>query len=404
LKRDIYGISELMSDFPQEEYAMRCERARALMEQENIDGVLIGKEENVTYFSGFRRPISYQFVYMLLPKDNPPVLVTSVDQKGNSEMTWVEDIRFYGPSSLGLEDAKETSRKLLNEFDLTNQTIGVELSPQVTRQDVWDTLTGQIDDIKYVDSLIWKLRMIKSPREINNIRKACNITCKAFQMGLGAIQEGMTENEFARIVYRTMIDEGGEDTPLRGALNLRGGSKRYAMFDTRPTDYKLQKGDIIILDGGITYKGYWSDITRLTCIGKPSERQKKMFEACLEAEIAGFEALQPGMKISEVCNTVERVLEKYGMNNNKFPGEPLGHGVGLEIHEPPSIAPNSDVVLEPGMVLAIEPCLYDDPVMKSIFERYTPGGEGVFFVEDNVLITEKGPENLSPIPKDLNIV
>lgn len=405
MKEDSLAIKALMSDFPSEEYKARCKKASALMEQNKIDGFLLGKEENVAYFSGFRRPTSYQFVFMLLPKDDAPVLVASADQRGNVEgMSWVDDTRFYGPSSLRLSNAKETGLRLLKEAGLDKKVLGVESNPQVSDQNTWNALTKSVTRTVEVDDFIMELRMIKSSLELENVKKACSITATAFEEGLAAVDEGMTEKELARVVYKVMIEEGAEDTPLRGALNLRGGARRYAMFDTRPTDYKLQKGDTVILDGGTTYRGYWCDIARLASIGQPSNRQRQLFEACLEAEVAGLEALQPGRKISEVCQVVERILEKRRLAANKFPGEPFGHGVGLEIHEVPIIVPNSDRIIEPGMVFAIEPCLYDDPVMKSIIEKYRPGGEGVFFVEDNVLVTKTGPENLTPIPRDLHIV
>jgi Xaa-Pro aminopeptidase len=395
-----------MSDFPQEEYRTRCEKAQSLMEEQKINGMLIGKEENVAYFSGYRRMIKYQFAYMILPKNQPPILITSIDQRANAEtMSWIDDIRFFGPSSLGLSDATETGINALKELELKKGITGVEANPQIAHRNTWDALLTRLHNTIIVDDILWKLRMIKTPLELQYLRKACDITCEAFSKGLDEAREGMTERELARIVYGTMIEQGAEDTPLQGCLNLRAGPHRYAMFDTRPTDTKFQKGDLVILDGGITYKGYWCDITRLTCIGQPSDRQQRFFNACLEAEIAGVEALQPGRTISEVYDIVEEVLTKHGMTRNKFPGEMLGHGVGLEIHEPPHITPQSDTVLEPGMVLAMEPCLYDNSVMKSIIHNYQPGGEGVFFVEDNVLITEKGSEILTPYPpKALNIV
>jgi Xaa-Pro aminopeptidase len=395
-----------MSDFPHEEYRARCEKAQSLMEEHNINGMVIGKEENVAYFSGYRRMIKYQFAYMILPRTQPPILITSIDQRANAEtMSWIDDIRFFGPTSLGLSDAMETGIDALKEVELKNGMTGIEASPQVVDRNTWDALLTRLSSTKVIDDLLWKLRMIKTPLELQYLRKACDITCEAFSKGLDEIREGMTESELARIVYGTMIEKGAEDTPLKGCLNLRAGPRRYAMFDTRPTNNKFQKGDIVILDGGITYKGYWCDITRLSCIGEPSDRQQRFFDACLAAEIAGVDALQPGRTISEVYESVEEVLTKHGMTRNKFPGEMLGHGVGLEIHEPPHITPQSEIVLEPGMVLAMEPCLYDNAVMKSIIHSYQPGGEGVFFVEDNILITEKGAENLTPYPsKAFNIV
>jgi Xaa-Pro dipeptidase len=381
------------------------------MEQQKIDGLLLARPESIAYFSGFRRPSRCQFVcdILLLPRDSPPALLVPVDQRAQSGMmSWLTDIRHYvaGNRTLfpELSDATETGLKLLREFEFEKKMIGVEANPQASGQKSWDAFKSRVTRIRETDDLIWKLRVIKSSLEVKYIRKSCQITSTAFRKVLESVHEGMTERELARTVYRTMLDEGAEDTPLAGALNVKGGSARYAMSDTRPTDNKRRKGDIAGLDGGMPYGGYWSDIIRLTCIGRPSTRQKHIFEACLEAETAAVNALKPGTRISDVYRVAQQAIERNGLQKNKLPQEPFGQGLGLELHEPPYVIAESDVVLEPGMVLAIEPCLYDDQVLRSFLEAYTPGGEGVFFVEDNVLITEDGSENLTPISRELNIV
>lgn len=401
----------MMAEFPQEEYASRWDRIYQIMEREKIDGLLLGRYENIAYFSGYRRPSKYQFVCdaLFLPRDCPPILLVPVDQRAQaSAMTWLDDIRFHvgsGTSVLfpNLSTAKGTGLSVLRELDFEKKVIGVETNPQVSDQKSWNAFTARLDT-RDADDLIWKVRMTKSPLEVQYIRKSVELASKAFKKALTSVRKGMSERELARIVYKSMLDGGVEDTPLSGLLNCKAGRDRYAMSDARPTNYKFRKGDIVILDGGMPYKGYWSDITRMSCIGKPSSRQRELFDACLEAEIAGVEAMQPGRKVSEVYKAAERVLEKKGVDKNRLPQEPFGHGLGLEIHEPPFIAPSSDVEIEPGMVFAIEPCLYDDQVLRSFVEGYSPGGEGIFFVEDNVLITKNGSENLSPISRSLNVV
>jgi len=408
LSQGIYGIRELMVDFPRFEYESRWKKAYALMDEQGIDALWIGREENLAYF-GYRNPFPYMyFTFLVLPKDELPIIVAPVEMRGNVEaISWVEDTRFFAPSSMGFTDATETSKKLFKELGLSEKAVGLETSPRVTRQDVWDALKNSLKTTKIADDLIWKLRMIKSPLELRYIRKSCNITCKAFEKGLEAVHEGMTERELARIVYRTMIDEGCEDSPLRAWLNLRAGEFRYRMFDARPSDYKFRKGDIVILDGAAAFRGYFCDIMRLICIGQPNPHQKEMYEVCREAQEIGVEALQAGTPVQDVYDAVMNYLKKRGKAKNQFPNEPIGHGngLGLEIHEPPMIAPGSDLIIEPGMVFSVEPVLYDDPVMKGIVEGYTPGGQGVFFVEDTILVTEKGNENLTPYPsKDLYVV
>jgi Xaa-Pro aminopeptidase len=398
-------------DFPKNEYVSRWENVQAAMERQNIDALLIGKEENVTYFSGFRRVLDYQFVYMILPRTSAPILIAPLDQRGNVEaMSWIEDVRYFGPHALGFLSASEVGTKVLAEIGLNEKTVGLESSPRVPQQDVWDALKAKFRSTVRADSIFEKLRRVKSPRELQYIRRACDINAKAITKGLAAIREGMSERDYARIVYRTAIDEGAVDTPLKGALNLLGGSNRYAMIDTRPTDYTFHKKDIVILDSCIAYRGYYCDMTRLTCIGQPSKQQRKMYDVALEAQLAGIDAYQPGQTVAEVCHSVERVFKKHNMTQYKLPvfgTSWFGHSVGLEIHERPDIvpvAPDADVVLEPGMVLTMEPCLCDAPVIMNMLHGSKLKGEGVFFVEDNILITKSGHEVLTAIPRELNIV
>ncbi len=411
MTRSTYGIAELMSDFPREEYIARWERTRTSMEKEKIDGILLAKPDDIAYFAGWRRFVDYSSAYLMFPRKGNPVLVAPHNQKRIIEVVSpVEDVRYFGPSRLGFSDLAQTGLKALKELDFADKVIGLEANPQVAEQTTWDSWTkSHLKKTKEIDELVWRIRMLKSTLEMRYIRAVSDITCKAYTKALSEVREGMTERELTRILYRTMVDEGAFDSPLRGFAHVAGASK-YGMHDARATDYKFQKKDIILLNAGTTYRGYWSDIARLICIGPPSKRQKELFEASLECHLAGLEMLQPGKRISDVCRAIRAVIEKHGMVKNMgiFSGTDwFGHTFGLEVHERPELvptSPDSDIVLEPGMVFTMEPALCDDPILESELKEYKPGGEGYFFVEDNVLITENGPENLTTIPRELYVV
>jgi Xaa-Pro aminopeptidase len=160
-----------------------------------------------------------------------------------------------------LSAATETGLKLMHEFGFDSKMIGAEANPQVSDQKSWDVFKNKLTRIREIDDLIWKLRVIKSSLEVKYIRRSCQIVSTAFRKALESVHEGMTERELARTAYRTMLNEGAEDSPLASALNMKGGCGGYAMSDTRPTDYKLRKGDIVILDGSMPYRVYLADIT-----------------------------------------------------------------------------------------------------------------------------------------------
>jgi len=400
------------ADFTSDEYVRRCEKAQRLMKDADIDVLLINGMENLAYFSGFRKPgIAKSTPYcMIVSRETSATLVAPLTSRGNiEEMSWLfpDGIRFWGggPSHVGLpKNFFDAINHLIRDIGLTKERIGLEsgrlMRLGMTLTDL-ETLKRELPQAQFVDAadLIWELRMVKSPREIDYLRKACEITCKALETGIQSAKEGMTEREFARIVYKVMIEEGGEDDPLTAFQHVRSGPERYRVLNSRPSNKKMKKGDLVAVDLGAFYRGYYADMIRMFCIGAPSDKQKELFEVAFQAQEAGVQALRPGVKANEIYSSAMSVIEEAGYMQNTF-GEDVGHGLGMDIHEPPIFHFSQAVeTLRPGMVVTVEPSLYDTPVIKGI-----PGGIGVFFVEDDILITETGHEILTPMEKDLWIV
>jgi Xaa-Pro aminopeptidase len=336
-----------------------------------------------------------------LPLEEPPKLLVRRSHVGNAEvMSWVEDIRPWGGAArFGLAtDLIKFVCDVVRELKPKSKTVGMELGDLMrinATQIQLDALRSSLPMAKIVDAseLIWQLRQVKSYAEIDCLKKAGDITVKALEEGLRAVRVGISERELARIIYMKMLEQGSEDSPLELFMHVRGGPKRYRQEDPRPTHKKLERGDIVIFDGGTNENGYWTDIIRLACVGEPTQKQKEMFDACLKANVAAISELRAGQKISKPYDAANKVFEEKG-----FPkvGGRIGHGVGLDIHEPPSLGPpNLETVMKPNMVFAVEPTIVDEP----IYHGRT--GEGIFMVEDNVLVTSKGPEILTPLKKDL---
>jgi len=404
-----YGLK----DFPKNEYKSRWEKAKKLMEEKHIDALLLTQDENVNYFSGFRYTwyieVSYRN-FLILPLDGEPTLVTPVSMRGNVEaMTWMENVTYFGKDLGG--DPAEIVAEVLKKQGLSNKVIGTEIDHSmriwVSQRD-FEAIRRGLPKAEFVDAskLIWKLRTIKSPLEIEYTKRSVEISCKAFEKGFESLKEGMSECEFAKIIFKAMLDEGADLGPIKAGLNCRAGSERYTQYNARPSNRRFKKGDIVICDGGTTYMGYYSDITRLACIGKPSKKQREMFDIAREAEEVAVKAIRPEVKVSDVCAVALDVIKNGGFGEHLL-SEGVGHGLGLEIHEPPWLELRSEERLQPGMIITVEPCIYDTPTvnfLKLKGGKYSIGGEGVFFVEDNILVTESGHENLSPLSKDLWIV
>jgi Xaa-Pro aminopeptidase len=256
----------------------------------------------------------------------------------------------------------------------------------------YNKLVSSLPDAKFVDAagLLWELRKIKSPLEIDCMRKVTAATTAAFESGFAAMREGMTERELAGIMFARMAQETNEKPVF---MMVRSGPSKYAMVNVKPFNKTLDKGDLVIVDAGARYKTYSSDFMRMASIGEPSAEQKRFFAAQLEAQQAGVDIVKPGVTTGEVFAACYDVLVKHGMKEHaKFTG--VGHNVGLSFHEPPRISRGGEIVLEPGMIITVEPIWYDRPDHVI----------GNFALEDMVLVTETGHEVLSLFPKDLHIV
>ncbi len=387
--------------FPLEEYSRRLDRIRKVLTEQRLDALFLTSKENVIYFSGIQtigwdskhRPLA-----LLIPAtDRSPVLVVAESlQFVAYESSWIEDVRLWGGVRVPTapKDPIVAIRQAMADLRLTSARLGLELGygtrlgmPQAD----YDALRAALPEMKAADAseAIWRVRMVKSPAEVTCIRQACDATSRAFQVAFSAIQEGMSERDLAGIMFRELAA-----THYRpGFVMVRSGRLKYRMINVEPFDKPLERGDLVVVDAGATYKDYWADFMRMASIGEPTADQRAFFECDLAAQQAGVAAIRPGIPVSQVFDACATVIEERGFASHA-PIERVGHGVGLDVHEPPSIAHNSNTPIEEGMVLTVEPIFTDLP----------DGRIGNFALEDVVLVTRTGHEVLSTFPKDLWIV
>ena len=236
------------------------------------------------------------------------------------------------------------------------------------------------------DKRLREIRLYKTQEEAECIRRAQGIAERAFAYILGVIKPGMTEREIALELDYAMLRGGARALSFETiAVTGENGSKPHGV----PGERKLQAGDLLTLDFGAVADGYHSDMTRTIAIGEPGEEQRKIYKIVLEAQLAALNALAPGVACKEIDARARRLIEAAGYGEHFRHG--TGHGVGLEIHEAPSLSRKSKDVLAPGMVVTVEPGIY------------LPGKCGVR-IEDMALITENGYENLTKADKALIVV
>jgi Xaa-Pro dipeptidase len=231
------------------------------------------------------------------------------------------------------------------------------------------------------------LRLHKSQDEIAAMRKAVDIAQTALQKTIPSIKPGMSEKELASELTVNLFHQGSEvNLPF---FPIVASGPNSANPHASPGDRLLSNGDLLIIDWGASYNGYLSDLTRTFCVGETSPEAQKIAGLVLEANQAGRQAAQPGIKAHQIDDDTRSVIARAGYG--EYFVHRTGHGIGLEAHEAPYIHSNSQVILNPGMVFTVEPGIY------------LPGKGGVR-IEDNVVITANGAETLSTMPREIQIV
>lgn len=237
-----------------------------------------------------------------------------------------------------------------------------------------------------VDQVVETLRMVKEAAELDAIRRSVAVTAAAFEGALKRFQFGATELDLAAEIDYQMRRLGASQ-PAFDTIVASG--PRAALPHARPTSQKILKNQLLLIDMGATVDGYASDMTRMAAVGSVPPGWKRRFQATLEAQAAAVAAVRPGIAVRTVDRYARKVLKERGLHREFL--HSTGHGLGLEIHEPPRLAPREKTLLAPGMVVTIEPGIYQ------------PGQAGIR-IEDTVLVTEGGVEVLTTVSKELWVI
>ncbi len=378
--------------FTTEEYAARLAKIQTGMDKAGLDGLILTKATNIVYVSGYRTSLfdtEFRPFFCIVPKQGNPTLVVPLLEVGGAVGTaWFDDIRGWGSTpgnleKLGLriyaEEPVALMQAVASEKGMSQGRIGIEMDVGqrlgMTLKQFQDLQAG-LPDATFVDAstVMWSVRKVKSPREMELIQEACRITDAAVMAARDFIRVGVTEKEIAAVIGRTMIDEGAENPEF---VVVTTGKDRYRMMNPYPTDTKTVAGDVVLMDVGATYEGYVSDISRQVFVGEPSKLQREFYQAEIAIYEAGANAAKPGVTVSAVDRAVFEKVKEIGYMDYLL--HRTGHSLALDVHELPSVAPGDDTVLDVGTVITIEPGLYN----------YEIGG---FRIENTGGVTEKGFE------------
>jgi Xaa-Pro aminopeptidase len=234
-----------------------------------------------------------------------------------------------------------------------------------------------------VTGWIERHRMIKSAAEIALIRRAVETNSAAFEQATRHARAGMRESDLAAELDYRMRRRGAESQAFE---TIVAAGARSALPHARPTAARLAAGDLVIVDMGAFQDGYASDMTRMLHVGPAGAKAKRLYQAVLEAQQAALAAVRPGVTAAHVDGVARRVLKARKLDRAFV--HSTGHGLGLEIHEPPRVGKREKTRLEAGMAITIEPGVYLE-------------GFGGVRIEDTVVVTRSGCEVLTPTAKEL---
>lgn len=372
-----------MRGFAPSEFQARTQAAQAYLAQHDLAALLLTTETQIRYFTGFltrfwespSRPW-----FLIVPASGKPVAVIPSIGVALMRATWIDDIRCWSAPDL-VDDG----------VSLLTETLG-ELCPKEGRIAVPDGhethLRMPLADFKRLRDglkprricgdygLMRALRMIKSPAEIAKIETACAIGGRAFARVPEIAHEGAVLDEVFRKFQVLCLEEGADWVPY-----LAGGAEQGGYTDviSPARSVPLAAGDVLMLDTGLIWDGYFCDYDRNWSIGTPSAEIALAHARLIEATQAAFDVAKAGARASDLFHAMNNVVSKGGETTD---AGRLGHGLGMSLTEWPSIIPTDHTVLEPGMVLTLEPGI--------------AAGEKILVHEENILITTDAPRFLSP--------
>lgn len=342
------------------------ERLRAFLEQEKVDGIFIKGDSSIRYFTGFTGGESLLYVDARRAVIITDSRYTLQVRQQAPECELVEHLHGFWPEAAKLPQSDNLALDG-DYFSYTEQCALAAVLPHAAWKNV--NLVG--------------LRAVKTPEEMQLIRRAVAISDEAFLQLLPHIRAGRKESELAAELEYNMWKLGSTKPSFE---TICASGKRSALPHGVASDKVVEEGDFITFDFGATYGGYCSDITRTVVVGKATPWQKEIYDIVLQANLLGEKTLKAGLTGIQVDGAVRDFIGSKGYGPNF--GHGLGHGVGLDIHEKPVLNRANGQPLPAGAVVTIEPGIY------------LPDKGGVR-IEDTVLVTETGCERLTSVPKEL---
>lgn len=361
----------------------RLENLLKQMKTNDMDGLLVTSPANVYYLSNYNSDPHERLLAIFVSVQGDPVLILpAMEEEDAKNAGWkFPTIAYYDH-----EDPWEMFRSFLQKNQINIASIGLE-SNQITLeryQKVKDIFPQA--GIINAEEILAGLRLIKNKKEYTLLKQAAALADLGVKTGVEAIQEGVSEFDLIAKIEYTLKKEGIQGMSF-STMALTG--EKTASPHGTPGAEKIEKGDLVLFDLGVIYEGYCSDITRTVAYKFVTDEQRNIYETVKAAQQQAIDTSQLGTAVGEIDKSARAHIE--GAGYGEYFKHRIGHGLGIETHEYPSMHGNNTLQLQPGMCYTIEPGIY------------VPKQGGVR-IEDMIFMTDKGAETLTEYPKELLIV
>jgi Xaa-Pro dipeptidase len=347
------------------------------MANRSLQALYITRPVSIAYLTGFEANPHERLMALAVRGDHATLIVPALEEQKATERASNADIVAWRDG----EDAYALVSQAL--AGLTE--IGVEKDHlSLLAAEVITSRTG-VSEFIDVGPEIRGLRLIKSEDEIEKLQRAAAITDEAYDVVVSQMRAGQTEIDVALLIAAAIGNLGGT---LSFPTLIQSGPNS-SLPHLEPSSRRLAAGDFVLLDFGAAFEGYRADTTRMAVVGEASARHREIHQLVLAGHDAAIEAVRAGATTGEVDAAARRVIEAGGYGNEFF--HRVGHGLGLEAHEDPSLDPGSDTVLEAGMVFTVEPGIYI-------------AGWGGVRIEDDVVVQDGGRRVLTQADRSLRVI
>lgn len=382
--------------FPTAEFEARLNRTQQLMQQQQVDALWLTTEPEFRYFSGFltqfwQSPTRPWF--LIVPAEGKPIAVIPEIGAAAVAAIWLEDIRTW-PAPRPNDDGVSLLLATLREMVGGNGRVAILMGPETHLrmpladfENVRGALIG--NEVELIDAtpIVRQLRLVKSPAETEKIAHICDLVSDSFAELPNLITPGEIEQEIFRKFKIEILRRGADDVPY---LVGGAGPNGYDDIISPPTSRAIQPDDILMLDTGAVFDGYFCDFDRNFAVGRPTDVTRRAYDVLYRATEAGLAAARAGMTAADLFHAMWRELETWNVSGTNV-GR-MGHGLGMQLTEWPSLTPTDQTVLQPGMIITLEPGLEVVPGRMMVHE------ENIVIRQDGAdLLTRRAPQEMPVI-------